>query len=123
MTNETALLALLESREAEANARDEWISEWCANQRAAFVRDTDPIDLPINISYDHGISYDHEARAADAIRAQLAGDHLPLTMVLHDMIDAALEEEALGAWLNFTAELQTAMSDQQWEQYQQRSAA
>ena len=29
MTNETALLALLESREAEANAKAEWIAEWC----------------------------------------------------------------------------------------------
>lgn len=33
MTNETTLLALLESREAEANAEAEWIAEWVeANQ-------------------------------------------------------------------------------------------
>ena len=28
MTSETTLLALLESREAEANAKAQWIAEW-----------------------------------------------------------------------------------------------
>ena len=29
MANETALLALLESQEAEASAKAEWIADWC----------------------------------------------------------------------------------------------
>ncbi|MGL4715400.1 MAG: hypothetical protein ACRCWL_05760 [Aeromonas sp.] len=118
MNRENTLLALLESKEAENAARDEWISEWCANQRAAFIRDADPIELLINISYDH------EARTQQAIRDQLAGDHLELTLVLHDMIDEALKEDALGAWLNHTAALQSAMSEEQFERHQRnRSAA
>ena len=48
MTNETALLALLESREAEANAKAEWIAEWTATNRPlllAGMLETDPATL------------------------------------------------------------------------------
>ena len=37
MTNETTLLALLESREAEANAKAEWIAEWCEHHAATLL--------------------------------------------------------------------------------------
>ena len=33
MTSETTLLALLESQEAEANAKAEWIAEWSTTNR------------------------------------------------------------------------------------------
>jgi hypothetical protein len=45
MTSETTLLALLESREAEANAKAEWIAEWVATNRPLLVAgmlSTDP---------------------------------------------------------------------------------
>ena len=38
-------------------------------------------------------------------------------------MDAALAALAQAAWRSHLAALHDAMSDQQWEQYQQRSAA
>ena len=78
MTNETALLALLESREAEANAKAEWIAEWIAANRPLL----------------------------------LAGE-----------LDTDLSTLAKEAWGYHLAALHDAMSEDQWEQYQDRSAA
>ena len=121
MTNETALLALLESREAEANAKAEWIAEWTAANRPLLLAgqlETDPATLLGELNADQHSHYNqaiwllmHEGRQA------------PLMQFIDQVVDAALAALAKEAWGYHLAALHDAMSEEQWEQYQQRSAA
>lgn len=121
MTNETALLTLLESQEAEANARAEWIAEWAATNRPlllAGMLETDPATLLGELNADQHRHYNqaiwllmHEGRQA------------PLMQLFDQVVDAGLAELAQTAWRSHLAALHDAMSDEQWEHYQQRSAA
>lgn len=121
MTNETALLALLESREAEASAKTEWIAEWTAANRPlllAGMLETDPATLLGELNADQHSHYNqaiwllmHEGRQA------------PLMQFIDQVVDAGLAELAQKAWGYHLAALHDAMSEEQWEQYQHRSAA
>ena len=121
MTNETALLALLESREAEANAKAEWIAEWTAANRPLLLAgglDTDPATLLAGVNADQHRHYNqaiwllmHEGRQA------------PLMQFIDQVVDAGLAELAQAAWRSHLAALHDAMSEEQWAQYQHRSAA
>lgn len=121
MTNETALLALLESREAEANAKAEWIAEWTAANRPlllAGMLETDPATLLGELNADQHRHYNqaiwllmHEGRQA------------PLMQFIDQVVDAALAALAKEAWGYHLAALHDAMSDEQWDRYQHRSAA
>ena len=121
MTNETALLALLESQEAEANAKAEWIAEWVATNRPlllAGMLETDPATLLAEVNADQHRHYNqaiwllmHEGRQA------------PLMQFIDQVVDAGLAELAQAAWRSHLAALHDAMSEQQWEQYQDRRNA
>lgn len=121
MTNETALLALLESQEAEANAKAEWIAEWTAANRPlllAGMLETDPATLLGELNADQHRHYNqaiwllmHEGRQA------------PLMQFIDQVVDAGLAELAQAAWRSHLAALHDAMSDEQWDRYQHRSAA
>ncbi len=100
MTRENEMLALLESREAEANAEAEWIADWAATNRPlllAGMLETDP--------------------------ATLLGEQAPLMQFIDQVVDAGLAELAKEAWGYHLAALHDAMSEQQWEQYQDRRNA
>lgn len=102
MTRENEMLALLESQEAEASAKAEWIAEWTATNRPLLLAgqlETDLSTLLAEVNHDQG---------------------LQLTKQLMDAALAAMAEEAWGC---HTADLQTAMSEEQFERYLQRSAA
>lgn len=121
MTRESALLALLESREAEANAKAEWIAEWVATNRPllmAGMLSTDPATLLAEVNADQHRQYNQ------AIWMLMRdGEQAPLVQFIQQVVDAGLSDLAHDAWSNHLAELQTAMSEEQWEQYQHRSAA
>ena len=51
------------------------------------------------------------------------GDHSHLVQFVQQVVDAGLSDLAHVAWSNHLAELQTAMSEEQFERYQHRSAA
>ncbi|MGY3945487.1 hypothetical protein [Aeromonas tecta] len=121
MTNETALLALLESQEAEANARTQWIAEWSEENLPLLLAgqlETDPATLLGELNADQHRHYNqaiwlmmHEGRQA------------PLMQFIQQVVDAGLAELAQAAWRSHLAALHDAMSEEQWEQYQHRSAA
>ncbi|MCJ7976739.1 hypothetical protein LOS88_09485 [Aeromonas veronii] len=121
MTNETALLALLESREAEANAKAEWIAEWVATNRPllmAGMLSTDPATLLCELNPDQHRQYNQ------AIWLLMNdGDHSHLVQFVQQVVDAGLSDLANEAWGYHLADLHDAMSDEQFEQYQHRSAA
>ncbi|MGY3876310.1 hypothetical protein ACW5WK_02505 [Aeromonas enteropelogenes] len=121
MTRESALLALLESREAEANAKAEWIAEWAATNRPllmAGMLSTDPATLLCELNNDQHRQYNQ------AIWLLMNdGDHSHLVQFVQQVVDAGLSDLANDAWSNHLADLQTAMSEEQWQQYQHRSAA
>ncbi|HHQ4611930.1 TPA: hypothetical protein ACSP2F_000016 [Aeromonas veronii] len=121
MTNETALLALLESREAEANAKAEWIAEWVATNRPllmAGMLSTDPATLLCELNPDQHRQYNQ------AIWLLMNdGDHSHLAQFVQQVVDAGLSDLANEAWGYHLADLHDAMSDEQFEQYQHRSAA
>ncbi|WP_323994735.1 hypothetical protein [Aeromonas hydrophila] len=120
MTREHELLALLESKEAEANAKAEWIAEWCESNRPlllAWMLETDPATLLGELGSDQHRQYNL------AICRMLGGDDAQLKQFIQQVVDAGLSDLAHDAWSNHLSELQTAMSDEQWEQYQHRNAA
>ena len=121
MTNDTTLLALLESREAEANAKAEWIAQWVATNRPLLMEgmlSTDPATLLCELNPDQHRQYNQ------AIWLLMNdGDHSHLVQFVQQVVDAGLSDLAHDAWGNHLAELQTAMSDEQFERYQHRSAA
>lgn len=121
MTRDNEMLALLESREAEANAKAEWIAEWCDANRSlllAGMLETDPATLLGELNADQHSHYNqaiwllmHEGRQA------------PLTQFIDQVVDAGLAELAQEAWGYHLAALHDAMSEEQFERYQHRSAA
>ena len=118
MTNETTLLALLESREAEANAKAEWIAEWCDANRPLLLAgqlETDLSTLLAAVNHDQGLQLNQAM-----FLLMTEGDPAPLMQLTKQLMDAALAKEAWGYHL---AALHDAMSEEQWEQYQHRSAA
>ena len=121
MTNETTLLALLESREAEANAEAEWIAEWAATNRPlllAGMLETDPATLLGELNADQHRHYNQ------AIWLMMNdGEQAPLMQFIQQVVDAGLAKLAKDAWSDHVAALHDAMSEDQWEQYQDRSAA
>lgn len=121
MTQDNELLALLDRREAEANAKDEWIAEWTAANRPlllAGMLETDPATLLAEVNADQHRQYNQ------AIWLLMNdGDHSHLVQFVQQVVDAGLSDLAHDAWSNHLAELQTAMSEEQWQQYQHRSAA
>ncbi|WP_323914827.1 hypothetical protein [Aeromonas veronii] len=124
MTRESALLALLESREAEANAKAEWIAEWVATNRPllmAGMLSTDPSTLLCELNNDQHRQYNQ------AIWLLMNdGDHSHLVQFVQQVVDAGLSDLANEAWGYHLADLHDAMSEEQWQQYQfnqQRTAA
>ena len=121
MTNETTLLALLESREAEANAEAEWIAEWVeANQHPLLAGqlETDLSTLLAEVNHDQGLQLN---QAMFLLITE--GEPAPLMQFIDQVIDAGLAKLAKEAWGYNLAALHDAMSEDQWEQYQDRSAA
>ena len=121
MTNETALLALLESREAEANAKAEWIAEWCDANRPLLLAgqlETDLSTLLAEVNHDQGLQLN---QAMFLLMAK--GEPAPLMQLTKQLMDAALAALAKEAWGYHLAALHDAISEEQWQQYQHRSAA
>lgn len=121
MTSETTLLALLESREAEANAKAEWVAEWIAANRPLLLAgklDTDLSTLLAEVNHDQGLQLNQAM-----FLLMTEGDPAPLMQLTKQLMDAALAALAQAAWRSHLAALHDAMSEEQWEQYQQRSAA
>ncbi|MFM1691767.1 hypothetical protein [Aeromonas salmonicida] len=120
MTNETTLLALLESREAEANAEAEWVAEWVESNQPlllAGLLETDPATLLGELGSDQHRQYNQ------AICRMLGGDDAQLKQFIQQVVDAGLAELAKAAWNDHVAALHDAMSEDQWEQYQDRRNA
>ncbi|MFQ2114723.1 hypothetical protein ACK334_00245 [Aeromonas veronii] len=124
MTSETTMLALLESREAEANAEAEWVVRWVETNFPLLLTgqlDTDAATLLAEVDADHATQLNQ------AIYLLMAsGDKVPLTLLIQQLMEAALKAMAKQAWNDHVAQLHDAMSDEQWEQYQfnqQRTAA
>ncbi|WP_412705116.1 hypothetical protein Aerorivi_02575 [Aeromonas rivipollensis] len=121
MTNETALLALLESQEAEANAMAEWIAEWSEENLPLLLAgqlETDLSTLLAEVNHDQGLQLNQAM-----FLLMTEGEPAPLMQITKQLMDAALAALAKEAWGYHLAALHDAMSDEQWEQYQDRSAA
>lgn len=121
MTRENEMLALLESREAEANAKAEWIAEWAATNRPLLLAgelDTDLSTLLAEVNHDQGLQLNQAM-----FLLMTEGDPAPLMQLTRQLMDAVLAALAQAAWRSHLAALHDAMSEEQWEQYQHRSAA
>ncbi|QDO75065.1 hypothetical protein [Aeromonas caviae] len=121
MTRDNEMLALLESREAEANAKAEWVAEWTAANRPLLLAgelDTDLSTLLAEVNYDQGLQLNQAM-----FLLMTEGDPAPLMQLTKQLMDAALAALAKEEWGCHLAALHDAMSEEQWEQYQHRSAA
>lgn len=121
MTNETTLLALLESQEAEANAKAEWIAEWCDANRPLLLAgqlETNLSTLLAEVNHDQGLQLNQAM-----FLLMTEGDPAPLMQLTKQLMDAALAALAQAAWRSHLAALHDAMSEEQFERYLQRSAA
>ena len=120
MTRENEMLALLESQEAEASAKAEWIAEWVATNRPllmAGMLSTDPATLLCELNNDQHRQYNQ------AIYRMLGGDDAQLKQFIQQVVDTGLAELAKAAWSDHVAALHNAMSEEQFDKYLQRSAA
>ena len=120
MTRDNEMLALLESQEAEANAKAEWIAEWCDANRPlllAEMLETDPATMLGELNADQ------HRQLNQVIRRALGDDDDQLKPFIRQVVDAGLTGLAQAAWRSHLAALHDAMSEEQWEQYQHRSAA
>ena len=121
MTNETALLALLESQEAEASAKAEWIADWCDANRPLLLAgqlETDLSTLLAEVNHDQGLQLNQAM-----FLLMTEGEPAPLMQLTKQLMDAALAALAKEAWGYHLAALHDAMSEEQWEQYQDRRNA
>ncbi|HDX8451405.1 TPA: hypothetical protein RQN21_000923 [Aeromonas hydrophila] len=124
MTSEATLLALLESREAEANAEAEWIAQWVEANLPLLLAgqlDTDAATLLAEVDTDRAVQLNQAIYLL-----MVSGDKVPLTQLVQQVLDAGLSTLAQQAWNDHVAQLQDAMSEEQWQQYQfnhQRTAA
>lgn len=119
--NENTLQALLESQEAEANAKAEWIAAWTEANRPQLLEgelDTDSATLLGEVNYDQATQLN---RAVKLLMNE--DDQTSLKQLIRQLMDEALAELAETAWSDHRAELHDAMSDEQWHQYQHRNAA
>lgn len=121
MTRDNEMLALLESREAEANAKAEWVAEWIAANRPLLLAgelDTDLSTLLAEVNHDQGLQFNQAM-----FLLMTEGDPAPLMQLTKQLMDAALAALAKEAWGYHLAALHDAMSEEQFERYQHRSAA
>lgn len=121
MTRENEMLALLESREAEANAEAEWVAEWVeANQHPLLEGqlETDLSTLLAEVNHDQSLQLNQAM-----FLLMTEGDPAPLMQLTKQLMDAALAALAKEAWGYHLAALHDAMSEEQFERYQHRSAA
>ena len=124
MTNETPRPALLESQEAEANAKAEWIAEWTATNSPLLLAgqlETDLSTLLAEVNHDQGLQLNQAM-----FLLMTEGEPAPLMQLTKQLMDTALADLATDAWGEHLAALHDEMSDEQWEQYQfnhQRTAA
>jgi len=119
--NEPTLLALLESREAEAVAKAEWIAQWADNHLPLLIAgqlDTDAATLLAEADAERATQLNQAIYLL-----MVSGDKGPLTLLIQQMMTAALEDLATQAWFDHLAQLEDAMSAEQFEAYRQRSAA
>ncbi|WP_017411473.1 hypothetical protein [Aeromonas salmonicida] len=124
MTSEATLLALMESREAEANAEAEWIAQWVEANLPLLLAgqlDTDAATLLAEVDTDRAVKLNQAIYLL-----MVSGDKVPLTQLVQQVLDAGLSTLAQQAWNDHVAQLHDAMSEEQWQQYQfnhQRTAA
>lgn len=121
MTRDNEMLALLESQEAEANAKAEWIAEWCDANRPLLLAgqlETDLSTLLAEVNHDQGLQLNQAM-----FLLMTEGDPAPLMQFTKQLMDAALAALAKEAWGYHLAALHDAMSEEQWEQYQDRRNA
>ena len=111
MTRDNEMLALLESREAE----------WCDANRPLLLAgqlETDLSTLLAEVNHDQGLQLNQAM-----FLLMTEGDPTPLMQLTRQLMDAVLAALAQAAWRSHLAALHDAMSEEQWEQYQHRSAA
>ena len=121
MTRENEMLALLESQEAEASAKAEWIAEWTAANRPLLLAgqlETDLSTLLAEVNHDQGLQLNQAM-----FLLMTEGDPAPLMQLTKQLMDAALAALAKEEWGCHLAALHDAMSEEQFERYQHRSAA
>lgn len=116
--NDNIMQALLESREAEANAEAEWIAQWVDDNTPlllAGLLDTDAATLLAEVDADRATQLNQAIYLL-----MMSGDKVPLTQVIQQVMDAALKGMAQQAWGYHLADLHDAMSDEQWDRYNGR---
>lgn len=120
MDRETTLLAMLESKEAEAQARDEWIATWVESNQPLLLAgqlDTDAAALLGEVNADQAVELNQAIYLL-----MVTGDKLPMRNLIQQLMDQHLANEAEKHWGHHSTDLQNDMDPDQWDQYQQRTA-
>lgn len=116
--HENDILRILESKESKVNARAEFVANYVELYRSKLIAgemDTDVATLLAEVDFDEAI---HLNQAAYLLMKE--GESGPMIQLINKLIDdelAALSDEAWGCHL---AELHDAMSQEQWERYNNR---
>lgn len=109
--NESILAAMLESREAEQAAKEEFVAKWVDGKRDGVVFGLFELTPHTVIS---------EADGDEIVEFNRAYRDMPdceFKQLVGRMIDGRLKSDASGEWSNETAKAVDGMTDEQWLQY------
>lgn len=116
--HENDILCIMESKEAEANAKAEFVANYVEMNRCKLIAgemDTDVATLLAEVDYDEAI-YLNQATCL----LMKEGEHGPMMQLINKLIGDELTALADEAWGYHLAELHDAMSSDQWGRYNNR---
>lgn len=116
--HENDILRIMESKEAEANAKAEFVANFVEMNRSKLIAgemDTDVATLIAEVDFDEAIYLN---KAAYLLMKE--GESGPMMQLINKLIDDELVSLAGEAWGYHLAELHDAMSSEQWERYNNR---
>lgn len=115
MSRESDILRILESKEAEANAKADFVANFAEMNRSKLIAgemDTDVATLLAEVGDDESINLN---QAAYLLMKE--GEPGPMMRLINKLVDDELAALADEAWGYHLAELHDAMSKEQWERY------
>lgn len=116
--HENDILRILESKEAEENAKAEFVANYVELYRSKLIAgemDTDVATLLAEVDYDEAI-YLNQA----AYLLLKEGEPGPMMQIINKLIDDELSMLADSAWGCHLADLHDEMSAEQWARHNNR---
>lgn len=119
--HENDILRILESKEAEANAKAEFVANFVELNRSKLIAGEIDVDVATLLAEANDDESTQINQAAYLLLKE--GEPGPMMQIINKLIDDELSMLADSAWGYHLAELHDEMSAEQFEKYQRRCNA